>query len=72
MPKPFIDESYNGIKTAMDADEVANTVDTCAGSRLAVIMYEADMISGEEFLKVIRPRSFNGEIRVRGGHDYGV
>lgn len=72
MAKPFIDESYNGIRTSMDAEQVANTVDTSVGSRLAVVMFEAGLLSGKEFLKVVQPRSLNGEIRERGEHDHDV
>lgn len=64
--KPFINESYNGNKTAMDPNEVAWTVDKDAGVRLALIMYENGMLTEEQFLEVLRPAS---TIRIRGEYD---
>lgn len=59
----FVNESYNGNRRLMTAEEVANTIDDSVGVRVTVKLHELGLIDDESFLRIIRPHSYNGEIR---------
>ena len=61
--RPFVDESYNGNKTLMTAEEVARTIDDSVGARVTVKLHDLGLIDDESFLRIIRPHSYNGQIR---------
>lgn len=67
-PKPFIREGRTGIDTALDAEELLRECDedTVAG-RLAVYMYECEVLQADELLSVLRAHRF--DIRERNKYD---
>lgn len=53
--KPFVDEAPNGHKTFMTADEMVNCVDESVATRLALVLFETQVITAEQLFKIIRP-----------------
>lgn len=67
--KPFIREGRTGIDTALDGEEVlsvCNESNTVAG-RLALCLYECEIIDAEEFLSILMAYRF--DIRERNSYD---
>lgn len=70
--KPFIREAFNGIMTAMDAEQIANQIDESPATRLAVVLFNKGVIDGTEFLNIIHPSRTFYEYRVRGEFDIDI